>query len=334
MSRDAEALTGEAPTAADAGPAGARADAAGRERAPEPARRHAAHGAPRPAAPSLAALRLFAASVPTAVALLAQVRGSTPREEGAWMIVTPDQAIGTIGGGEAERRTVEAARALLAGTSDHEVLRLPLGPQLDQCCGGHMTVALARINGAQASGGPPGTLALWQGGPVIADKPAREVYLYGAGHVGAALMDALAPLPFAVRWFDARAESLWPTPGRHRCTRLALPETAVPHARDDAFHVVMTHSHAVDLEIVAAILSRPFAFCGLIGSATKRATFERRLAERGIGAERLTSPIGLAAVRGKEPAVIAAGVAAQLIAVDRPGQCAEGAAAGRAEQAP
>jgi xanthine dehydrogenase accessory factor len=91
----------------------------------------------------------------------------------------------------------------------------------------------------------------------------------------------------------------------------------VAAAADDAFHVVLTHSHAVDLEIVAAVLARPFGFCGLIGSRTKRAVFARRLAERGLDATRLTCPIGLPEIPGKEPSVIAAAVAAQLLVLDR-----------------
>jgi len=141
------------------------------------------------------------------------------------------------------------------------------------------------------------------------------VILYGAGHVGTALARALEPLPFGLTWVDARAESVWPAEGPVPCRRLALPETAATAAPDEALHVVMTHSHAVDLEIVAAVLARPFRFLGLIGSATKRATFARRLAGRGLDTSRLTCPIGLPEIRGKAPAVIAASVAAQLLSI-------------------
>ena len=257
----------------------------------------------------LATLRRLAAAGPVAVALLERAAGSTPREAGAWMMVTPTETHGTIGGGEAERRTVEAARALLAGGGAPTRIALPLGPDLDQCCGGHMTVALARAPD-DLSGLP---LALWEGGPLLHDPAPAPVIVYGAGHVGCALVAALAPLPFAVKLIDARAEAVWPVEAAVPCHRLALPETAAAEAPDDAFHLVMTHSHAVDLEIVAAVLARPFRFLGLIGSATKRATFERRLAERGLDTSRLTSPIGLAGIRGKAPAVIAASVAAQLL---------------------
>jgi xanthine dehydrogenase accessory protein XdhC len=252
-----------------------------------------------------------AAAGPVVVAVLEAVRGSTPREAGAWMAVTAERTLGTIGGGEAERQTVEAARTLLYGGAPRR-LTFPLGPTLDQCCGGHMTVALAPLGRV-----PAGPFELFDGGPVVTDRPRRPVIVYGAGHVGAALVTALAPLPFSISWVDARAEALWEAPAPFPCRRVAIPEGVAAAAPDDAFHVVMTHSHALDLEIVAAVLARPFGYLGLIGSATKRATFERRLAERGLSAEHLTCPIGLAMVRGKEPAVIAASVAAQLVAVDR-----------------
>jgi xanthine dehydrogenase accessory factor len=260
----------------------------------------------------IADIATAAASEPTAVVLVSNVEGSTPRERGAFMAVTPQTIVGTIGGGEAERRAVEAARILLANGLTREELSLPLGPDLDQCCGGRMTIAIARIDEP-----PADTFPLWQDGPVVADPPEREVHLYGAGHVGLALAAALAPLPFRVHWFDARAEETWPVSSHVPLRRVAIPEAEVAGADDDAFHIVMTHSHALDLEIVAAILSRPFAFCGLIGSATKRATFTRRLAERGIDSARLTCPIGLEQIPGKEPAVIAASVAAQILALDR-----------------
>jgi xanthine dehydrogenase accessory protein XdhC len=253
-----------------------------------------------------------AAEGPTAVVLVSAVNGSTPRERGAFMVVTPRGIAGTVGGGEAERRAVKAARHLLANGLTRQELSLPLGPTLDQCCGGHMTLAIARIDQA-----PDGPFALWEGGPVVSERPVREVRLYGAGHVGIRLAEALAPLPFRLHWVDARAQAVWPVASAVPLRRVAIPEAEVAAAADEAFHVVMTHSHAVDLEIVAAALARPFGFLGLIGSRTKRAVFERRLKERGLDTARLVCPIGLAEIPGKEPAVIAASVAAQLLAIDR-----------------
>jgi xanthine dehydrogenase accessory factor len=143
------------------------------------------------------------------------------------------------------------------------------------------------------------------------------VLLFGAGHVGRALVLALAPLPFAVRWIDSR-EDAFPV---HRPSNVAPvltpnPEAEVARAPAGALVLVMTHDHALDLAITAAALQCPFPFVGLIGSDTKRARFERRFRELAIPEERiavLACPVGLSGIAGKEPAVIAASVAAQLL---------------------
>jgi xanthine dehydrogenase accessory factor len=144
------------------------------------------------------------------------------------------------------------------------------------------------------------------------------VLLFGAGHVGRALVLALAPLPFAVRWIDARADA-FPAhvPANATPVRTADLEGEVARASADALVLVMTHDHGLDLAITAAALQRDFPFVGLIGSATKRARFERRFREIGIPDERIRSlvcPIGLPGIASKEPAAIAASVAAQLLA--------------------
>ncbi|MBV8442475.1 MAG: xanthine dehydrogenase accessory protein XdhC, partial [Hyphomicrobiales bacterium] len=149
---------------------------------------------------------------------------------------------------------------------------------------------------------------------------ARAVYLFGAGHVGRALALALAPLPFAVRWIDARREAF----PAHAPANVALIHTPEPAAElatapDGALIVVMTHSHALDLEIVAeALRAERFGFVGLIGSTTKRARFVSQMRAAGLSQDclaRLVCPIGLPGVEGKAPAVIAAATAAQLIIV-------------------
>ena len=260
--------------------------------------------------PTLADLRTLAAAGPVAVAVVQAVKGSAPREEGAWMAITSSGILGTVGGGEAELRAIKAARQLLAEHRSRETLALPLGPELDQCCGGHMTVEIAVVDGAVGAAQP-----LWDGGPVLNDPLNAPVIVYGAGHVGAALVTALAPLPFSVNWVDGRHESDWAASAPIPCQRLAIPAPAAAAAPDDAIHVVLTHSHALDLEIVATILARPHRFCGLIGSATKRSVFTSRLRERGIATDTLTCPIGLPGIEGKAPAIIAASAAAQLLSL-------------------
>jgi len=266
-----------------------------------------------------------------AVVMVAEARGSVPREAGAAMLVTAMGSMGTIGGGTVEHRAIEHARVMLGGRTggmtghdrDGLILDFPLGPGLDQCCGGHMRVAFAVFGQAdlQQLRTAPDTLELWSGGPVFIDTlTPRQVLVYGSGHVGTALMRALAPLPFAVRWIDARPNT-FPAeiPVGVKTVATPLPEAEAKAAPADSLHVVLTHSHALDMEIVSAVLERgAFGYLGLIGSATKKALFLRRLRGRAIPEARLarlTCPIGVPGVRDKRPAVIAASIAVQLLQV-------------------
>ena len=151
--------------------------------------------------------------------------------------------------------------------------------------------------------------------------PRRPVWLFGAGHVGRALMLALAPLPFEVTWIDERADAFPAAMPANVCAlRSADPAGEVVRAPAGALIVVMTHSHARDLAIVhAALAAERFGYVGLIGSASKRARFARRLREAGVAQARiaeLVCPIGLPTIASKHPAAIAAGVAVQLLERD------------------
>ena len=272
------------------------------------------------------------------VVMVAEARGSVPREAGAAMLVTDAGAVGTIGGGTVEYRALVQARGMLGGEAPLPnpppsgergqvargmIVDFPLGPALDQCCGGHMRVALAVFGAGDLATlrAVKGTLALWRDGPVFVEaaKP-RPVLIYGAGHVGTALARALGPLPFAVRWVDARLDAFpGHVPAGVETVVTPLPEAEAKAAPVDALHVVLTHSHALDMEIVSAVLERgAFGFLGVIGSATKKALFLRRLRERGIAEgrlARLVCPIGVPGVEDKRPEVIAASVAVQLLQV-------------------
>lgn len=249
---------------------------------------------------------------PAVLVTVIAARGSVPRRPGAWMAVTPDAVIGTIGGGHLEWDAVAAARDALAtrrtGPWEREVA---LGPSLGQCCGGALR---------------------WRGEPVgAADAAAlaarlapsrRPVGLFGGGHVGAAIVRALAPLPFAVHWIDSRDGVFPPALAALATTDHAEPvHRAVDDLPAGSAVLIMSFSHAEDLDIVAACLERRRArddlpFIGLIGSRTKWATFRRRLGARGFSEAELdgvTCPIGLPGIGGKAPAVIAASVAAQLL---------------------
>ena len=169
----------------------------------------------------------------------------------------------------------------------------PLGPALGQCCGGHVTVLFE---------------------PVV---PAPELALFGAGHVGQALVRCLADIPFRVRWVDARADAFPPEiPDNVTCVLASAPETVVADLAQGSMAVVMTHDHALDYRLVEACLRRgDLKFVGLIGSDTKRARFARRLRADGVSDAAMACPIGLPGIGGKLPAEIALSVAAQLMQV-------------------
>jgi xanthine dehydrogenase accessory factor len=243
---------------------------------------------------------------------VAQARGSTPREAGAAMLVDAETVQGSIGGGRLEFAAVIRARGLLAGwraapeTAAAEEAEFALGPALGQCCGG--AVRLRYLPAASALATPP--------------PPLLSLQLHGAGHVGRALIAVLRTLPVAVHWLDARPEQFPPpasaAPGFGlRCDHRTRPAAAVAEAPPGSAFLVMTHSHALDWEIMGAVLRRGDAgFAGLIGSASKRARFLHRWRAAGIGEAalaRLTCPIGLPGIAGKQPEVIALAVAAQLL---------------------
>jgi xanthine dehydrogenase accessory factor len=284
---------------------------------------------------------------------VAKVDGSTPREAGARMVVARDGAIsGSIGGGPLEWTAIDVAKGLMAGGPSAEWKTVSLGPALDQCCGGrvellHESFGVADrewiaplashdeteliVRAERAGDGPYRRRAIGAARPdqaIMRDahdgllerfgETRTPVLLFGGGHVGRALVAALAPLPFAVRWIDDRPDAFdgARTFGAQTVVS-ALPESEFRDAPPGAFVIVMTHSHALDLALVAAALPNPrLPYVGLIGSATKRALFERRLAEFGVAAgtiARLVCPIGLPGISGKSPPVIAAAVAAELL---------------------
>jgi xanthine dehydrogenase accessory factor len=233
-------------------------------------------------------------------------RGSVPRETGTRMLVGADAVAGTIGGGHLELEAIRFARA-----GRREPWAVALGPGLGQCCGGALTLGFLPLDND--------TLAAWH-----EPEPRFHLELYGAGHVGRAIERLLRNLPCHVRWIDERETEFPAAPSPAHIERVVSDpaEAEVAAAPGGAFFLVLTHSHEADLRIVQAILQRgDFGFLGLIGSRSKRMRFEHRLAERGIAPEqlaRLTCPIGLPGVVGKEPAVIAVAVVAQLLSVPLP----------------
>jgi xanthine dehydrogenase accessory factor len=250
-----------------------------------------------------------------ALILVSVVRtsGSVPREAGAWMAVSAAGVTGTVGGGHLEFDAIARARAALAGGALDAELRYALGPSLGQCCGGVVWLAFQRV----AAGEDLAALL-----PTPAGRP---LALFGAGHVGQAIARIARELPLALHWIDSR-EAQFPAEPPARGWRQEVcdpPADAVPNLAPGAAVLVMSHSHVEDFDIVAACLKRQreqqdLAFIGLIGSRTKWASFRQRLQARGFTeAEQgqVVCPIGVPGVSGKQPAVIAVAVLAQLLAL-------------------
>ena len=257
-------------------------------------------------------------TTPACLVRVESIQGSAPREAGAWMAVFagPAAPLGTIGGGHLELQAMQEARERLteymAGRAPRAPLvRCALGPRLGQCCGGVVQLRFECVGAADV--------------PALRQRLAprlQPVALFGGGHVGHALARVLAPLPFALHWIDSRDE-VFPTPvdADTVCEHSDPVQAAVPQLAPQSFVLIMSFSHAEDLDIVAACLARQreradLPFIGLIGSRTKWATFSHRLLARGFSDQELaqvTCPIGVSGITGKEPEVIAVAVAAQLL---------------------
>jgi xanthine dehydrogenase accessory factor len=267
-----------------------------------------------------------------AMVSVVKAEGSVPREVGARMVVSPRGFHGTIGGGTLEWKALAEAQRLLGRPRAVKMLTQSLGPDLGQCCGGRVTLAIESFEGgalaalkdlAAREEAGPFTLTGRLPGMEITERfgeARRSVLLFGAGHVGRAVMLALAPLPYDVSWADPRPEA-FPAAMPQNVTGFAgNPLDVVASAAQGALAFIMSHSHALDLAIAeAALRNRAIAHVGVIGSATKRARFEKRLREAGIEEARLQSmicPIGVGGIRSKLPAAIAVSVAAQVITLD------------------
>jgi xanthine dehydrogenase accessory factor len=236
---------------------------------------------------------------PSVLVTVVAARGSTPREAGCKMVVTGRTQYDTIGGGNLEYTCVEAARGMLDHSDAGPVLRdFPLGPELGQCCGGHVSVLFE-----------------------LSRPPTLHVAVFGAGHVGRALVQVLGGLRLRVTWIDTRADALADPPAGVRPRLTSRPEHELASLPARTLVLVMTHDHQIDFGIVAAALPRAdLAGVGLIGSETKRVRFVRRLARAGLPAEaiaRLICPIGVPGAGGKLPAEIAVSVAAQILQIQQ-----------------
>ncbi len=278
--------------------------------------------------------------------VVADVKGSAPREAGASMLVWQGGQSGTIGGGALELDATARARRAL----DHGdwLERFALGPGLGQCCGGAVTL-LAEVYDSKRIGGIDDRVVLrrvsgnsdlplkfkkklnearnsgkkiesqlasgWMIEPII--TPDRQLWIFGAGHVGRAIVSVLAPMPeIAITWVDCALER-FPDDVPAEINKLVavIPANLVKYAPSDAEHLILTYSHAMDLEICHMLLAHGFQSVGLIGSKTKWARFRKQLRKLGHSdtqIDRITCPIGRPEL-GKHPQAIAVGVAAGLL---------------------
>lgn len=238
-----------------------------------------------------------------------EAKGSSPREAGTFMLVSPTDSHATIGGGQMEFMAIDHARAILAGMSTQMRLDIPLGPEIGQCCGGRVTLGFSRLDETGMAAFDARIEARLSAMP--------EVWLFGAGHVGRALGEVLALLPVKGTVVETRASelALMSVGVRHRLA--AMPEALVAEAAPGAAIVILTHDHALDFLIAREALARDdLAYVGMIGSKTKRATFASQARESGLAQariDRLVLPIGGRQVPDKRPAVIAAMTAAELL---------------------
>ncbi|HEV2818691.1 MAG TPA: xanthine dehydrogenase accessory protein XdhC [Allosphingosinicella sp.] len=277
---------------------------------------------------------------PAALVTILATEGSAPRGPGARMVVTASGLAGTVGGGRLEYLATEQARKMLAlAPGSWRVQDYPLGPLLGQCCGGRVRLMVEHLESVPESEGPfavtlrekvrrePGQDGerLGARGPLPVSgtcfvEPAETemlpVTMFGAGHVGRAIAARAPGLPLHLAWHDSRPEAA-ETPGVVLADEDAMVACAAA-APEDAAVVILTHDHGLDYRLTAAALGSRARFVGLIGSQTKRARFVSRLGKDGVDHARLTCPIGLPGISGKEPEVIAIATLAQLLALRSP----------------
>jgi xanthine dehydrogenase accessory factor len=229
---------------------------------------------------------------------LVGVSGSTPRNSGTKMVISQDEIFDTIGGGHLEHKATKYARTMLdKDKSDQQLEHFQLGSNLGQCCGGNASVLFECFAAVGVN-----------------------IMLFGAGHVGKALIPILAGLPCHVTWVDSR-EELFPTniEAYQNVTKVVSeePECEVASMPANSYFVVMTHNHQVDFEITQAVLKRgDFSYLGLIASDTKRRRFQQRYKHRELDplqVARMSCPIGLEQVGGKLPMEVAISVAGEIV---------------------
>ena len=249
---------------------------------------------------------------------LTRVRGSSPREVGAMMYVTDNAIHGTIGGGQLEYMAIDKARALLRQGTTESAMDVPLGPEIGQCCGGRVELSLVLMDNAARQ------TALADEARTQAARP--HVYIFGAGHIGRALADLFAHLPVRTILIDSRPDELSMATDQVEHRLSPLPEATLRNAPTGSAFIILTHDHALDFLLTSEALAREdAAYVGMIGSATKRARFDRfcRETTEGLSTAPLACPMGAQGSPDKRPEVIASFIVAEVMAAlttDTPGK--------------
>lgn len=253
---------------------------------------------------------------PACLVTVAKVRGSAPRDVGAKMLVTRTDTIGTIGGGQLEYKCIQLAVEKIRNEAlsvDNWTRTFPLGSNCGQCCGGVVDVLFEAVT-AESAG------RIQTEHDLHVQQHTFVIAVFGAGHVGSAIVATLAGLDCQVRWIDGR-NNIFPqdVPANVVTVETKSAAQEIASMPPGSYYLIMTHSHSVDFDICDQVLRRrDAAYCGLIGSLPKRRRFERLLRKQGVSDEMLaalTCPIGVSGIPGKRPQEIAIAVAAELLQI-------------------
>ena len=244
------------------------------------------------------AARLEQSGIDFVMVSVLSIKGSTPREVGARMLVTTNHSFGTIGGGHLEFKSIESARQQLKENQAQIVTQdFPLGATLGQCCGGFVTVLFETVI-----------------------QPKFHLAIFGAGHVGRAIINCLSQIPCQVSWVDSRADE-YPEHIPQHVTQIIsdYPVDEIADMPENTYYLVLTHNHQLDLELSEAVLKREdSAFLGVIGSKTKSARFKHRLRDKGFSKEQITQmqcPMGEYEIISKQPGEIAISTLSHILKV-------------------
>ena len=240
-------------------------------------------------------------------AKIINVKGSSPNKINDFMLVAPKDIFGTIGGGNLEYLVIEESKLMLKNKSKRKKLNIPLGPGIGQCCGGYVEIILTLHKNTDAA----------IKDEKVNDSFKEDLYIFGAGHIGQALIETISNLNFTTYLIDSRQEYLKMSVNKDVNYLLSKePWKVVNKLKDNAYYVVLTHSHEYDLKILNEILTKKFTFVGLIGSTTKKKRFFKRLTENGHDKniiKKIECPIGVDIGNSKDPNEIAFSIITRLI---------------------